>query len=134
MRRNALAYILGIAVTMLTIMLVQALGHAIYPVDTNVDVQDGQLNAEYMAELPVGAILFVAIAWAVGVLAGNAAAVRIGNLRPVYFSSVITSFVLAGAVTQMILIPHPTWFIPVSLLGIIAAGAASCFLPARHAS
>ena len=73
----------------------------------------------------------MAVSWGLGVVAGNGAAILIGRLRPIYFSTVITSFVLAGAVTQLILIPHPTWFIPVSLVGIIVAGAASNFLPVR---
>ena len=131
MRRNALAYIVGIAVTMITIMLVQSVGHTIYPVAVDIDVNDSDAMAEFTSTLPIGAILFVAVSWAIGVIAGNSAAIFIGRLRPIYFSTVITSFVLAGAVTQLILVPHPTWFIPVSLAGIVAAGAVSNFLPVR---
>ncbi|MEM1176481.1 MAG: hypothetical protein AAGI27_16935, partial [Pseudomonadota bacterium] len=129
MRRNALAYLLGIAAAILTIMLVEALGHVVFPVEADIDFEDSEGLANYMATLPLGAVLFVALAWALGVVAGIAVALRIGDLKPVYFSSVITSFVLAGAVSQMILIPHPTWFVPVALIGIVGAGAAANFLP-----
>ncbi|MEM9402665.1 MAG: hypothetical protein AAGA44_09285 [Pseudomonadota bacterium] len=131
MRRNILAYAAGILVTVVTIMLVQSVGHQVFPVDGDVDinVHDTDAMRDYMAALPAGAILFVAAAWVAGVIAGNAVAMRIGRLKRIYFSTVITSFVLAGAVSQFFLVPHPTWFILVSVVGIIAAGVVSLRLP-----
>ncbi len=125
MRRNALAYIAGILTAFIMVGLVEALGHLVYPPPSNFDFGDEQALADLVASLPVGAILFVAAAWSIGAFTGSLVAGRIGTLKPIYFSSVVTGLILAGGITQLMIIAHPTWFAIVSLGGVVAAGVAA---------
>ncbi len=125
MRRNALAYIAGILASFVIVALVEALGHLVYPPPADIDRMNPQVLSEYVAGLPVGAILFVAVAWIVGAFVGSLVAGRIGSLKPVYFSSVVTGIILAGGITQIMIIAHPTWFVIVSLGGVVAGGVAA---------
>ena len=131
MRRNALAYLAGILASFVMVALVEALGHLVYPPPADIDIRNPQELAELIAGLPIGAILFVAVAWLVGAFIGSLVAGRIGSLKPVYFSSVVSGIILAGGITQLMIIPHPTWFVFVSLSGIVAAGIAATVLIPR---
>ena len=112
MLRNIFAVIAGIATFVVAIMLVQQLGHQVYPppTDINVDFGDPAQVRAYMATQPVGALLFVGFAWMVGAFGGTLVATKTGTLKPLYFGVIIGGLVLAGAITNLFIIPHPVWF------------------------
>jgi len=60
--RNLVAAIVGIFVAMLTIRIVEMLGHFIYPPPANFEFGDPDQVREFIATLPVGSILFVGCA------------------------------------------------------------------------
>jgi hypothetical protein len=61
-------------------------------------------------------------------LVGGWLAVVIAGERPLIFSGIIAAFVLAGALTTIAMIPHPTWFTVATVAGIISAGVLAAFL------
>jgi hypothetical protein len=111
-------------------MLIEKLGHSIYPPPPDIDFSDPEAMRPYIATLPFLALLFPMIAWVVATFAGTALACKIGTANPLAFAAVVGGLVLAGTIANLIVIPHPVWFSAVSL----AAIAASAWIAVRVAS
>ena len=119
MGRNIAAGIVGIVVAGLLIVVVEKIGHMVYPLPEGLDVSDMEAFAAHVASLPVGALLFVGAAWMIGAAAGTCAACAIGTASPLRFAIVIGGLVFVGACYNMFMIPHPAWFSIVALIGIV---------------
>jgi len=130
MVRNVAAAITGIVTAFVLIMLIEKLGHIIYPPPPDIDFSDPEAMRPYIATLPFLALLFPMIAWVVATFAGTALACKIGTANPLAFAAVVGGLVLAGTIANLIVIPHPVWFSAVSL----AAIAASAWIAVRVAS
>ena len=121
MIRNLGAAIIGIVVAMLTIKVVEMLGHFIYPPPADVEFGDPEQVREFIATLPVGSILFVGAAWAIGTFLGTVSGTLISTTGPLPYAIVVGGIVLAGAATMLLLIPHPYWFTALAPIAIIVA-------------
>jgi len=130
MVRNVAAAITGIVTAFVLIMLIEKLGHSIYPPPPDIDFSDPEAMRPYIATLPFLALLFPMIAWVVATFAGTVLACKIGTANPLAFAAVVGGLVLAGTIANLIVIPHPVWFSAVSL----AAIAASAWIAVRVAS
>lgn len=130
MVRNVAAAITGVVTAFVLIMLIEKLGHSIYPPPPDIDFSDPEAMRPYIATLPFLALLFPMIAWVVATFAGTVLACKIGTANPLAFAAVVGGLVLAGTIANLIVIPHPVWFSAVSL----AAIAASAWIAVRVAS
>jgi hypothetical protein len=107
MIRNILGIVAGIAVAVLTVMAVQALGHTLYPYPADVDLSDPEQIARAFPAIPIAAKLFVVAAWFAGALAGAAVAKAISGRD--WAAWTIAALIAIGAVMNLFVIPHPTW-------------------------
>jgi len=112
------------------IMLIEKLGHIIYPPPIDLDVSNPDVMRPYIATLPFLALLFPMIAWVVATFAGTVVACKIGTANPLAFAAVVGGLVLAGTIANLIMIKHPLWFSLVSLVAV----AASAWIAARVSS
>jgi len=130
MAKNVAAAIAGIITAFVMIMLIEKLGHVIYPPPPDLDFSDLEAMRPYVATLPFLALLFPMIAWVVATFAGTVLACKIGTANPLAFAAVVGGLVLAATIANLIMIPHPVWFSAVSLVAI----AASAWIAVRVAS
>ena len=130
MARNVAAALAGIVTAFVMIMLIEKLGHIIYPPPADLDVSDPDVMRPYIATLPFLALLFPMIAWVVATFAGTVLACKIGTANPLAFAAVVGGLVLAGTIANLIMIKHPLWFSLVSLVAV----AASAWIAARVSS
>jgi len=130
MVRNVGAILSGVVTAFVLILVIEKLGHLIYPPPTDLDFSDPEAIRPYMATLPFVALLFPMIAWVVGTFAGSLVASKIGTANPLAFAGVVGGLVLAATIANLIMIPHPAWFSAVSLVAI----AASAWFAAKIAS
>ena len=121
MGKNIAAGIAGVVVAGVLVMLIEMLGHAVYPVPPELDLTDLDVMRSYIAGLPAGAFLFVAAGWFAGTLGGILTACRIGTARPMIFTMVLSGFMLLGAAYNLAMIPHPLWFSITGIAGILVA-------------
>lgn len=121
MIRNLVAAIIGIVVAMLTIKVVEMLGHFIYPPPADLEFGDPEQVREFISTLPVGSILFVGAAWAIGTFLGTVSGTLLSTTGPLPYAIVVGGIVLAGAATMLLLIPHPYWFTALAPIAIIVA-------------
>ena len=119
--RKLLAAVVGLAVALLTIYLVEMLGHMVYPPPTDIEFGDPEDIREFIASLPIGSILFVGAAWAAGTFLGTLAGALVSGSKPLPYAVVVGGMVLAGAATMLVLIPHPWWFTIAAPIAIIIA-------------
>ncbi len=119
MGRNIVAGVVGVTVASVLVWVVQKIGHTVYPPPTDLNLADAEALKDYVASLPVGALLFVAAAWFVGATAGTCAACAIGTAKPMYLAVVVGGFVFIAASANLVMIPHPIWFSVLGLVGVL---------------
>ncbi|MDJ0710832.1 MAG: hypothetical protein QNJ14_10595 [Woeseiaceae bacterium] len=119
MGRNIGAGVAGVIVAFLLVAVVEKIGHTVYPVPEGLDFADPVAMRDYIAVLPIGALLFVAAAWLIGAAGGTCTACAIGTARPLIFALVVGGLVFIAASVNLFMIPHPIWFSIVGLIGIV---------------
>lgn len=119
MGRNIAAGVVGIVVAFVLVLVVEKIGHMVYPPPADLDFTDAQAMGEYVSTLPLGALLFVAAAWFIAAAVGTCAACAIGTGRPMYFAVVVGGLVFIAASFNLTIIPHPIWFSVLGLTGIL---------------
>ena len=131
MIRKLVAAVVGVAVAMLTIQLVEMLGHLVYPPPADFEFGEPDEVREFIASLPVGSILFVGAAWAAGTFLGTLVGALLSASKPLPYAIVVGGLVLAGAITMLVIIPHPWWFTIAAPVAIIVAAFLGMYLAPR---
>lgn len=124
--RYIAALVAGIVVAGVTVFVVEALGHAAYPPPASLDIRDATQMEAHLRSLPAAAFAFVMAAWALGAMLGGIVAALVAPARKVLMACIIGGFILAGAVTNLVMIPHPPWFAlgaPLVVLGATGIAA-----------
>lgn len=121
MIRRLLAVIVGIAAAILMVMIIQKLGHSLYPPPADMDLNDQAYMKQYVANLPWGPLAFVIGSYVIATLVGGWLAVAIAGEKPLLYAAIVAAFVLAGAIMTVMTIPHPGWFTAAAVAGIILA-------------
>jgi hypothetical protein len=122
MLRGILGALAGVIIGTVVILLIEMLGHFVYPLPANVDPKDHQALAEFMKTAPPAPWLFVLAAYAAGSFAGGAAGARIGK-KP-WAGWLTGGLLMALGLVGLLTMWHPAWFWVVSL---------SLYLPAAWA-
>lgn len=119
--RYLLALVAGVLVAGFIVAGIEALGHAVYPPPAGLDPNDMQQLAAAVDAMPVGALLFVALAWVAGAYVGGVVAARLAPGHRGLMAGVIGALILAGAVAMLVMIPHPLWFAIAAVIAVLAA-------------
>lgn len=130
MFRNIGAALAGIVTAFVLVLVVEKVGHLIYPPPADLDFSDPEAIKPYIATMPFLALLFPMIAWVVATFVGSLVASKIGTANPLLFAGIVGGLILAATIANLIMIPHPVWFSIVSLIAI----AASAWIAAKVAS
>ncbi len=125
--RQILAVIVGLLASFMVVAIVEWVGHRMYPVPEGFDFTgDEAVIREFIANLPVGALLMVLLAWTLGVGVGCSAArliVGMGSSR--WPCRIVGTLFLLLTLTNLWMIPHPTWF---GMLAIVLVGGLTALL------
>ncbi|HEY3487408.1 MAG TPA: hypothetical protein VGL10_05030 [Gammaproteobacteria bacterium] len=133
MIRNILSTLAGIAAAIVVIVLIEAAGHALYPPPVGLDFNNSVTLAAYIGAMPRPVFMFVLLAWMGGAFTGSAVAAMMARSRSCIYPLIITLTVLLAAVSNMLRIPHPMWFMVSAVVMIPLAGYLACALLARCA-
>lgn len=131
MVRKIIAVVAGAVVAVVLVMLIQKLGHNLYPPPEGLDPADQEFMREYIANLPWGPLAFVIGSYVIATLVGGWTAAAIAGEQALLFSGIVAIFVLAGAVSAVVMIPHPTWFTVTAVAGIVLAALAAASLASK---
>lgn len=122
------ATVVGVLVAGLSIAGVEWLGHRLYPPPAGLQANDLEALAAHAATMPIGALLFVLLAWLLGVFLGGLVAVLLAGRRPQLYAGVIAAVILLGAIANFAMIPHPAWFMALTVPTLPLAGFAAAAL------
>ena len=127
--------IAGLITAWLVVSIAEAAAHKIYPPPRGLDMTDFNQVKQFVASLPVSALLIVLAGWLVGTFLGTWLAARISQNRvPAY---IVGGLLLAAGIANAVLIPQPIWFsiisfavyIGMTLLGARVGAAGSGRIP-----
>jgi hypothetical protein len=107
--RSILSIVAGVIVAGLFIVGIETIGQRMYPPPPGLDLKNPEVLREMVRAMPLAAIGSVLLAWVIGALAGAWVAARIAMQWQIGHAGVISAIVLAGAVANMLMIPHPVW-------------------------
>lgn len=107
MMRRALGVVVGVVVAMLTITLVEMIGHLLFPPPPGADMRDSAQVAQVVASISLPAKIWVTLAWFLGSLAGAFAGLAVARWDAVAW--IVAAVVIAGAIWSYTMIPHPLW-------------------------
>ena len=131
MGRTVLGVVAGLATMFVVIMLVELLGAQLFPPPEGIDMRDPEGLASAMAQMPLGALALVVVAWVLGAFAGGWVAAKVSVAHPRAAAVTVALAVVAGVVMMVLSFPHPLWMtvlglalpVPVALAGARLARA-----------
>lgn len=110
--RKILGTFVGLWVAVMVVILVQYLGHKIWPLPQGVDFRDAEQVAALVRAMPAGAMLWVAFSYCAATLAGTYIALKVA--RDAWISTwpamAVEAVLLAFGVMNLMALPHPAWF------------------------
>ena len=108
--RRILAAIAGVIVSGIVIAAIEYLGHSLFLGQSVMpDVNDEAAVRDYAAQLPLGALVSLLVAWTAGTYAGSFVACRIAQTRVHLSAIAVGLFVLLATVMNFFQFPHPMW-------------------------
>ena len=129
--RKFLGVVCGIVVAMLTVALVEFIGHAVYPPPPGLDMMTPDGVAAYIATVPVTAMLFIVAAWFLGALAGGWVALRISGWAIAAW--IVAGLIAVAGIFNATQIPSPLWMQLCTVLAPALGGWAALHIRWRGA-
>jgi hypothetical protein len=136
--RSIAAIVVGLIVTVLTISIIHAIGHRLFPLPEGIDPHDTEALKKAIPSLPAGAFLMVVVAWEGGAFAGSFVSALIAGRARIWHALPNGLFVLAASIAMFYHLPHPDWTIVAGLLmpmpmSMLAGKLASLIFPPQTA-
>jgi hypothetical protein len=131
MIRRAAAVVAALAVAMLIITLAEGLSGRFYPPPANLDLSNADVMREYVASLPIAALLIVLTGYGVAALVGGWLATRLANAAILRPAIMVAAVLLGGSIMNLRAIPHPAWFWGANLLLVVAMPLAGARIASR---
>lgn len=100
----------GLVAGAIVIYIVELLSNLVYPAPAGLNPMDPESVKIYIDELPLGAFLFIALAWALGSLAGGFISGIIYPEQRTKFSIAVGVILMLFGLINLLTIPHPVWF------------------------
>lgn len=124
--RKAFGIVIGAIVAMLTIGLIETLGHGLFPSAAGTSTPSGPPD---LANTPTEALVAVVVAWFVGAATGGWSAARIARWPAAAW--IIAGLVALAGVYNLTQIPTPIWM-QIATIVAPALGGATAHLVSRQ--
>ncbi|MGG3739077.1 hypothetical protein [Aeribacillus pallidus] len=113
--RTFLAVVAGLVAGGVAIFFLETISHIFYPPPADININDPDALREFIQQAPVGALVLVAVAWAVGSFVGGLVTQLIAKRHQRRLPLVTGGILMAMGLLNLILLPHPIWFWVVGL-------------------
>jgi len=108
--RSILAFVIGAAVSMFFIVLVEGVNESIWPWPAGVDKSDMKICLAYFVSLPATAFVIGVVGWSLAALCGPWVATRLGTNRHPAHGIALGVLLMLMALFNMSMLPYPLWF------------------------
>lgn len=119
--RNFLAAVAGVATAIITVMIFEFVGHAVFPPPAGIDMSDPNAINDIIATAPPLGLGIVVAGYIFATFDGAFVAALIGNWKAGIYAVVVGVVMLSGTLYMITAYSHPTWFSLSSIFGIIIA-------------
>ena len=114
--KRTLATLAGIVVAVVMIGAVQFVSHKLFAPAVMPDMNDPAAVRAFVMSMPISAFLMVLLSYMLGAFTGGMVAVRVAarvspHTKPLVCAGIIGGFVLAASLMNVVMIPHPIWFV-----------------------
>jgi hypothetical protein len=116
--RMAMAGVAGAASAFLVVPAIELVAHAVYAPDVMPDVSTREAMAAYVSSMPLGAFLFVLLAYVAGTVVGGFVGVAIARRHAMRFACLAGGLILLASIANFVAVPHPTWFVVATLVDV----------------
>lgn len=116
MGKQILAVIVGVIIGGLIIYGIESINMVRYPWPENLSMEDKEAFAEYVSSLPVDAFITVIIAHLIGSFVAGFVCSKITPSRKLLLGTICGMFFLVGGIMNLVMIPHPLWFMVIDLM------------------
>lgn len=96
---------------------------AIWPMPQSGGMPDAEAMKTFMAGVPLGMKVGLAVVYAVATFLGAVVAARVAKGR--WAGWVITTVMLVLTTVNFVMLPHPVWLVALCLIAIVMAGGAA---------
>jgi hypothetical protein len=123
--RSVLAVVIGAIVAVAAITGMEVIGHLLFPLPPGLDLTNPEQLRGYLHAMPPGQLCFVLFGWLVGTCLGGIVASLIAPQRVRPAANGVAMVVAVATLVNFRAIPHPAWFMVISILGILLVGFAT---------
>ncbi|UTW64056.1 hypothetical protein KFE98_07925 [bacterium SCSIO 12741] len=107
---------LGFLTSGIVIVLVEALNYAFFPeLPDLTEIEDKQKIAEAMSQIPMAALFIIMLAHALGSFSAGVITSLFVPSSKIRLGVVTGFLVLFMGIVNLVMVPHPTWFMAVDL-------------------
>jgi hypothetical protein len=121
MLRNILSVVLAVIVAIIVFTINEHFLHQQFPLPSKLNLKDTASLALFVAMMPTSAFIMIYAGWIIGsILAGTIVKFVTNSsslLLPIAVGAILTLF----GIFNFVIIPHPTWFVVLSLISYIPA-------------
>lgn len=125
MIRTLVAVVVGVLVGGVLVAGIEAVSMRAFPMPAGIDPGNAESLKEFMKLIPVGALVMILTAWAVGAFGGAFTGARIAPRSYLLVGLIVGLALWCAGLVTLLTIPHPLWFwfpalllpIPFALLG-----------------
>ncbi|QHL86149.1 hypothetical protein GU926_01275 [Nibribacter ruber] len=111
MFKSILAVLVGLATGFTTIFLVELVAQQVYPLPVLQNPQDPAAMAAYMSNAPMGSLVLILLAYALGAFLGGMVAARLAPSKKMVHALVVGILLLLAGIANFYMLPHPIWFV-----------------------
>lgn len=109
MIKNILAVFAGLATAFVIIFVFEAIGHIIYPPPPEIDLSNSDHVRQLIESMPVGALIIVIIAWAIGSFAGGVVSSIVAISHKTMLAIIVGALITVSAFINLMMVYHPAW-------------------------
>ena len=108
----------GVVIAVALVFAIEWVIGLIVPAPADFNMRDPEQVRARVASMPMWAILLVLVGWVVGTGLGSLAAVRIARTTRLWPGLIVGAVVFLATLYNIMTIPHPIWFVAISLISI----------------
>lgn len=116
MKRNIISVLVGLAVAIITFLIIEAINNSLHTTPANLDFKDSIAVKAFYENHPLSFWLLVLIGWFVGSFLCGILIRWISKNDNKKLPIIAGSILTLSAIANFFSLPHPTWFIIVGLI------------------
>lgn len=119
MKRNIISVVVGLAIAIITFLIVEAINASLHPTPTNLDYNNSEAVKAFYETQPLSLWFLVLVGWIIGSLLCGIF-IKIISKNENKKLPIIAGIILTlSAIVNFFSFPHPSWFIVVGLISFI---------------